>query len=190
MRIVDITRELLSAPVYDGDTVPNITKVRSISEGDDYNLSDLLCCLHSGTHMDAPLHYIDRGYDIASVNLEKCIGEAAVIELSGDENPEKLTELLKDLPERILIKKGGKLTAQTARTLADCGVVLIGVEDMSVGEGDSETEIHRIFLEKGIAVLENITLENVKKDRGFLAALPLKIAGAEGAPVRAVFIED
>ena len=74
--------------------------------------------------------------------------------------------------------------------MADCGVVLIGVEDMSVGEGDSETEIHRIFLEKGIAVLENITLENVKKDRGFLAALPLKIAGAEGAPVRAVFIED
>ena len=84
--------------------------------------------------MDAPLHYIDRGYDIASVNLEKCIGEAAVIELSGDENPEKLTELLKDLPKRILIKKGGELTAQTARTLADCGVVLIGVEDMSVGE--------------------------------------------------------
>ena len=81
MIIYDISRELFSAPVYPGDPAPQIQKIKGFEFGDIYNLSALYACTHTGTHIDAPLHFFDDGGDVASIPLEKCMGNAAVITL-------------------------------------------------------------------------------------------------------------
>ena len=83
MRVYDISREVLSAPVYPDDPSPKIQPHCRIEYGDVCNTSVLNLCAHNGTHLDAPLHFIAGGRDIASVELDCCIGKCTVIEYSG-----------------------------------------------------------------------------------------------------------
>lgn len=186
---MDITRELTGAPVYPGDPAPVLTPLCRIAYGDACNTTQMSACLHNGTHMDAPLHFVEGGADIASVSLSACIGPCSVVELSGELTGQQLERLLPRLERRVLIKGTVELTPSAAFVLTDSGTVLLGVEPQSVSMGQTAA-VHRQLLGSGMVLLEGLDLSQVDEGRYFLVAAPLKIAGADGAPVRALLARD
>ena len=185
MEIIDITREFLSAPVYPGDPAPEMEPISRIAHGDVCNLSQLHASLHTGTHMDAPLHFLDGEADIAHADLSVCVGECSVIELSGTLTGADLETKLPFCQPRVLIKGDVSLTQSAAFVLAQAGVRLVGVEGQSVA-ADQVAAVHRQMLADGIWLLEGLDLSKVSVGTYLLLAAPLKIAGADGAPVRAL----
>lgn len=187
MRIIDITRELTTAPVYPGDPVPQTETLCRMAYGDVCNTTALSFCLHNGTHMDAPLHFIDGGTDVASIPLEQCVGECSVVELSGELTGQQLERLLPRLEERVLIKGDVDITPSAAFVLTDNGVRLLGVEGTSVAT-QQIAAVHRQLLGSGMVLLEGLDLSKAEEGTYFLFAAPVKIDGADGAPVRAVLV--
>ena len=185
MELIDITRELLSAPVFPGDPDPEMEAISRIAYGEVCNLSQLHASLHTGTHMDAPLHFLDGEADISQANLSVCVGECSVIELSGALTGVDLETKLPFCQPRVLIKGDVSLTQSAAFVLAQAGVRLIGVENQSVCS-DQIAAVHRQLLADGIWILEGLDLSKVSVGTYLLMAAPLKIAGADGAPVRAL----
>ena len=175
MNIIDISRDALKTEIYPGDPLPHAEFVSRIGEASDCNLSTLFSCVHTGTHADAPLHFIDGGASIDEVPLEPFIGPCTVIEA----------------PEGA-IKGGGKayFHSSAAEELADIGLKLIGTDSLSVGTKGDQTAPHKAFLGAGICVLEGLDLSEVSPGSYYLFAAPVKLGGLEGAPVRAVLIDD
>lgn len=192
MQIIDITKEMLSSPVYPGSNAPYLEQIKSISKGDMYNLSRFTSDVHCSTHADAPLHFFSGGCDIASMPLEHYIGDCYVI----DVNECLLTDgyLMPKIPagaKRILIRTNGKsyLSDNCAKALADSGIITIGTDALSVASCDNEYNIHTILLGKNIAIIESLDLSHTSEGEYFLSAAPLKIEGSDGAFVRAVLIK-
>ena len=196
MKIYDITRELISAPVYPGDPTPKIERLASMDDGDPYNLSALSLCLHNGTHVDAPRHFINDGKDVSAIDLASVVGPAAVIEREGDITPDVARDILNsaaaypaDSARRILIKGNATVTDSAATVFAKAGILLLGVESQSVGAPDAPMASHIALLSRGVILLEGLDLGAVPAGNYLLAAQPLKINGADGAPCRAILIE-
>ena len=133
MKIVDITRELFGAPVYPGDPKPELEPVRRIGDGDICNLSVLHACLHNGTHLDAPRHFLADGDDAAQVPLDAVIGECSVVSWDGVLTGADAERLQPSLRERVLFKGQVEITESAAFVLSDCQVRLVGVEAQTVG---------------------------------------------------------
>ena len=188
MKLIDITRELTGAPVYPGDPAPTLTALSRIEDGDVCNLTALNACLHNGTHLDAPRHFLPDGADITEVDLSACVGECTVLELSGPVVGAQLEGKLPYCKPRVLLKGDATLTQSAAFVLAQAGVKLVGVEGPSVATANT-AQIHRELLSAGILLLEGLDLSQVRPGTYMLLAAPLKVAGADGAPVRALLIE-
>lgn len=187
MRIIDITRELLSAECYPGDPEPKLNRLLKLSQGDGCNLSCVGMCLHNGTHVDAPYHFIEGGATAESLPLNKLCGGVKVVASAETLTRAAAQELMMDKPSRLLIKGAIRLTKEAAEVFAE--LELIGTEGLTVGGEDDTAEVHRILLSQGVAILENLELSEAEPGYYTLFALPLKIAGADGAPVRAVLVE-
>ena len=183
---IDITRDWMDAPRYPGDPAPRLEKPSDMHLGDVCNTSVIHACLHTGTHMDAPRHFLENGADITSVPLSVCMGDCCVIEASGILVGEQLEKYLWMTPPRILFKGDVHLSQSAAFVLLDAGVQLVGVEGTSVAPPDAEAEVHRLLLSSGVTVLEGLDLSKVSAGQYVLCALPLKIGGADGSPVRAL----
>lgn len=193
MKIIDISRDLLNTEIYPGDPVPQAEFVRFIDDCSDCNLSTLFTCVHTGTHADAPLHFIDDGASIDEVPLEPFIGPCRVIEVpAGAVTGEDINETFPQNCERILIKGGSQayFLGNAAEELAAMGIKLIGTDALSVGTKGMQTAPHKAFLSSGIAVLEGLDLSGVEPGDYYLFAAPIKLGGLEGAPVRAVLVSD
>lgn len=180
MRIIDITAELNEqTKTYEGDPKVRLEQAATI-DSDGYALTKLSMGSHSGTHLDAPSHYIEGGQTAADIPLSVLIGECRVVE-SADQQ-------FSSNAERVLIKgsadREAALDTRQAQALIDAGVRLIGTDGMSVGDD----EVHRILLSAQCAVLEHLDLSKAAPGTYILCALPLKIA-ADGTPVRACLIE-
>ena len=190
MKIIDISREMFSAPVYPGDPKPYRDAVRRMDMGDGYNLSGFYACCHSATHMDAPLHFIDGGSPIDGTDLKRCFGPCSVIEANGIVTGADIDKISPYIKKRVLFKGGGKafLSQSASFALADFGVLLVGTDAQSISTQDSDAAVHRELLGAGIPILEGLDLENAGAGDYIIAALPLKLGGAEAAPVRAVLI--
>jgi len=182
MKIIDITQEVFSCRVFPGDVPPKFERVKSV-EHDSYNLTNISMCVHNGTHIDAPNHFIPNGKAVHELDLKLLYGECAVIE-SDD-----VIAALENRHERLLIKGNCELSDETARLIADSNVKLIGVESQSVGKIESPMSVHLILLEKEIVLLEGLYLSGVTPGEYILAAFPLKLKGSDGSPVRAVLID-
>ena len=176
-----------------------------ISNGDIANLSEISCSAHTGTHMDAPLHFVEGGQSIDQLPFEAVIGLARVI---GIDNAEEITAA--DLAshniakgDRILFRTSNSdrlwqrdsfdesyvgIAPDAAEVLARAQVRLVGVDYLSVGPfktGNPET--HRILLGAGIWIIEGLNLREIEPGRNYeMICLPLKLHGAEGAPARVV----
>ena len=189
--ILDISRDLRTKNVYQGDPVPSFSVFSSIAAGDACNIASVTTVLHVGTHADAPLHFLRTGADIASLPLEPFIGECTVFEtdetvLTGQYVDEHFPRV-----ERLLIKSGGKayFDRTGAEEAAYLGIRLIGTDGMSVGCPADQIGPHRALLGENVSILENLELSEVKPGRYFLLAQPVKIGGVDGAPVRAVLLD-
>lgn len=189
MRLHDITRELFAAPVYPGDPAPELTPVSRIEWGDAFNLSAVSLGSHSGTHLDAPLHAFSEGEDVAAAPLDACVGECTVVAFDGVLLGAQAEELLPRCHPRILFKGRVQISPSAAFVLSDERVRLIGVEGTSVAAPECEGPVHRQLLGGGPVLLEGLDLSRVHPGDYFLFAPPLKAAGADGAPVRAVLVE-
>lgn len=187
--LYDISADMLKAKVYPGDPQPRLARVQTIDKDSDCNLSALFCCLHNGTHADAPLHFMDQGDSIDRLALEHFIGECYVLSvppgpITGDYVERKFPVKYR----RLLIKGNGHayFHESGAAVLAERNMLLVGTDSNSVGISGSQARVHRAFLRENIAILEGLVLSEVPDGEYFLMAQPVKIGGAEAAPVRAV----
>lgn len=193
MKIIDISRDIITAEVFDGDPTPEMKRVRTIGENSEYNLSVVGMCLHNGTHMDAPLHFLPDGNDICTVPPEAFFGPCTVVEVpEGIITGAYIEEYFPPNAKRILIKSNGKafLHETASSELAYMGYMLVGTDGLTIEPDGSDGRSHRMLMIDNIAVLENLDLSEVAPGNYFLSAAPLKISGAEAAPVRALLISD
>lgn len=205
MELIDITVPIRDGMfVYDGDPTVTLTRVKSIADGQVANISRLDFGVHSGTHVDAPLHFIEGGAAAEQLPLEPLIGPVHVVDATSvpkDMDRAALEALdLPDGAERILFKTPNSrlwekdhfseefchLTGSGAQVLLDRGVKLVGLDYLSVGDPAA----HRLLLGAGVVAMEGLDLRNVEPAEYRLVALPLKIVGSDGAPTRAVLIKE
>ncbi|MBP5308885.1 MAG: cyclase family protein [Clostridia bacterium] len=183
MKIIDITKEMLSAEVYPGDTAPVLTR-SAVAENGGYNVSDLNCCVHNGTHIDAPLHVFSNGVSASGIDAAKCFGECSVITVNGKITAGTVEKIRASGISRVILK-AAFITRESAVLLSELKLDLIGVEAQSVGD----LCVHKTILSAGTVILEGLDLRHVADGKYFLSALPLKINGADGTPVRAVLVD-
>ena len=192
MRIIDISRELFSSPVYPGDPSPRRDTIRRINMGDAFNLSGFYTGCHSATHVDAPCHFIEDGKTIEQIELERFMGRCTVTAASGIITGADIDSILPHCEKMILFKGGGEafLSQSAAFVLADAGVTLVGTDAQSIEMGDELFPAHTELLGAEVVILEGLDLTSVQPGNYRLAALPLFLAGAEASPVRAVLVEE
>ncbi len=193
MKIIDISRKFFQTEIYPGDPEPIVEQICEIGENSECNLSVVRACVHTGTHADAPLHFISGGDSIDSLSLDAFVGPCRVIEVpEGVITGEYVDKHFPEECERLLIKGNGKafFMDSSAQELAQRNLKLIGTDSLSVGCKGNQTGPHKAFLGGGVSVLEGLDLSKVKAGNYFLFAPPVLFDGLEGAPVRAVLIED
>lgn len=199
--IYDITRPVTATlPVWPGDTPFSITPLLRKSEGSSVNLTTLKATAHLGTHADAYYHYADDGAFIGDMPLDAYVGPARVVTVSKTDGP-LLTEDVGNVTgvERLLIhsivsdldevwpEQFPYLSVALIDWLADAGVRLIGLDSPSVDAFDSkDLPCHHALRRRGMVNLETLYLRAVPDGDYELVALPLRLAGACGSPVRAI----
>lgn len=195
--IYDITQPLFECEVFPGDDSPQRHILQEISKGDICNLTGLSMCAHNGTHVDAPFHFISEGKTIDRISLEKFIGKAYVAEHNGDVTAADAKNILEKAEKscigsekRILIKGNATVTLEAAEKFAEAGIDLIGNESQTVGPPDAPKTVHLVLLKAEVVLLEGIRLAHVPEGSYFLNCAPLNLSGADGAPCRAVLIDE
>lgn len=194
MNIIDISKDILKTPVYPGDPEGYLDEIESIKNGGHCNMNAFYTCLHTATHIDAPLHFIDGGETVDKIPLDIFLGECVVVETPPGPITGEYAE--EHFPwkscERLLIKGGGLsyLMESSAYYVNDAGIKLIGTDSASIGIHGTNKAIHNALLRAGTVILEGLDLTNVAPGKYFLVAQPLKISGVEAAPCRALLIED
>jgi arylformamidase len=195
MKIYDISQEVFTSRVYPGDPSPEKQVLSSMENGDLYNLTAFSMCAHNGTHIDAPSHFIRGGDPIDALPLDSFVGMTYVAEHIGevtDKDAEKIiSKAALENPEaakRILIKGDAEVSIGAAKVFAASGILLLGNESQTVGPENAPMAVHQSLLSSGVALLEGIRLSEVEVGVYFLNAAPLKLAGSDGAPCRAILI--
>lgn len=197
MKIYDISQEVFSCSVYPGDPAPQREILSSMKDGSLYNLTAISMCAHNGTHVDAPYHFINEGKTIDKIPLCKTVGLAFVAEHDGiltAPDAQNILERAKqsdpESAKRILIKGSATVSKEAAIAFAKEGIDLIGNESQTVGPEDGPMEVHLILLGAETVLLEGIRLSDVPEGVYFLNAAPLSLGGADGAPCRAILVEN
>jgi arylformamidase len=179
----------------------------SIAGGCGANVSQLEIDVHTGTHVDAPLHFFDGAASVADLGLHPFVGSTAVVDTGDAADIDEATLAASGVPpgvERILLRTANShrptmyreafdrtyagLTVDGARWLAALNIALVGIDYLSVQRFDESADVHRSLLGAGTAILEGICLRDVEPGLYYLVCLPLKLAGTEGAPARAILM--
>lgn len=192
MIIHDISRDTINTPVYDGDPETRAERIKSIDNGDGYNLTEISMSVHSGTHIDAPLHFYDEGSSIDNIRLNTFFGKCTVISVSGILTGEDMERLLPYCKRRVLFHGEGKtfISHSAAIVLAESRVVLVGTDAQSIAPSFDEERTHRELARAGIVILENLNLSAIDDGEYDLCAFPIKLGGLEAAPCRAIILEQ
>lgn len=194
--IYDITQPLFECTVFPGDPRPERNEVMQITKGDMVNLTNIAFCVHNGTHVDAPYHFINDGRGIDQIQLEKFIGPAYVVTHEGEVTETDARKIL-DLAEasnpeakkKILIRGNATVSLEAATVFANAGIDLIGNESQTVGPEDSPKDVHMALLGAEVVLLEGIRLAHVNDGVYLLNCAPINLSGADGAPCRAILME-
>jgi arylformamidase len=209
MAIYDISVPLsATTPTYPNDPAIEIQSWSDLGRGDRANVSLLHFGAHSGTHVDAPAHFIAGGLKVDALPLEKLLGEVTVVEVPIDVtaiDSDFVSLNCNQATQRVLFKTGNSgfwnnpdvgfrtdytyLEPGAARRLTEIGIQLVGIDYLSIEQYESESfETHLILLTSGVVILEGVDLRNVSAGRYELICLPLRIAGGsgDGAPARAI----
>jgi arylformamidase len=200
--IIDISQEVSAdTAVWPGDTPFSLEWVMRLDDGCSCNVSTLHMSVHTGTHADAPNHFIKDGATPADVDLTRYIGNARVIHTTTEEAvmPSDLDGIDLTQTRRLLFRTPRSMTVdawrddftfihpETAALLATNGVLLVGLDTPSVDAMTSKTlDSHNLLTSGGVAILENLALQNVPEGEFELIALPLRLRDADSSPVRAI----
>ena len=204
MKIFDISREIHEEMiVYKNREEKRIRRTIVANHADHhYHESRLDIDMHCGSHMDAPLHMVEAGSTIETLDLDRFIGECRVFDLTSVKECIKKSDIegldIRE-GERVLFKTRNSydtaynpkfvyIEEDAASYLAKKNIRCIGIDAMSLERDKKEHPTHKILLGAGVGVVEDLQLKDVEEGTYFLSALPLKIRGAEGSPVRAVLI--
>ena len=192
-------------PIWPGSPDICLDRRLSLEKGDIANDTTIQFSVHTGTHVDAPSHFVHDGYSVEQMPLDVLVGEAIVVDLSDVDaiTPDMLDNL--DLPagvQRLLIRTRNSnlweqqvkefqtdfvaLTAEAAQWIVDRGIRLIGVDYLSVQRFYDGSDTHLNLLNAEVIIVEGLNLASVRPGRYELICLPIKLAGAEGAPARAL----
>jgi arylformamidase len=201
MTLVDVSVAIHPRmPIYDRNPGVRLERVLSIPDGEAANVSLLELGVHTGTHVDAPLHFLHDGAAAEELPLDALVGEAVVADGTGIDGPIDAAALescaIPEGVDRVLLKtRNGELWARDeftrdfvrldgsgARWLVERRVQLVGIDYLSIGD----EEAHRVLLTAGVVPVEGLDLRAVEPGRYELFCLPLKIVGADGAPARAL----
>ena len=175
---------------------------RRMSKGDPNNSSAVNMSVHSGTHIDAPFHFVAQGVTIDQLPLERFIGPALVYAVDAERyiTKEHVAGIQLDGATRVLFKtrNSGLLhlreydpdfvafSVEAAEALVEQGVELVGLDYLSVAHADEQVPVHQAFLDHGVVLLEGIDLSGVEPGRYELMCFPIALVGSDGAPCRAV----
>jgi arylformamidase len=205
-RVIDISVMLSpDTPVWPGDTPFSCLWTWNMDEGSSVNVSAITSSPHAGTHADTALHVTSGAAGSESLKLDAFYGSAMVVDVRDIHDEISLDDIDRRTDgatvTRLLLKTGRSIAAGVfpeswPRLSVDCaeelvrrGVVLVGTDCPSADDRDSKTlEVHHALLDHGVCVLENLDLRSVGPGEYVLDALPMKIAGLDAAPVRAVLI--
>ncbi|UCE51504.1 MAG: cyclase family protein [Desulfobacterales bacterium] len=211
MKIFDISVPIQpNLPVWPGDPQIVLERYRKLSKGDPSNDSRLACSVHSGTHVDAPAHFIEDGLTVEQLALEILVGTATLVEFPEIDiiTPDLLENLkLQPQTKRLLLKTKNSdlwadpehqfnpdfvaLSAESAAWMIRKGIQLVGIDYLSIQMfNDAKAPTHQILLEAGIIIIEGLNLREVRPGFYQLICLPIKLVDSEGAPARAVLIEE
>lgn len=196
MPCYDITRELSeNAIVYPGD--PEI-KIKTI-ENSGYRVSDVRFSTHSGTHIDAPSHYLKSAMTVDKIPPEVLTGEVRVIDLTTVDGSIGRYDLKGKIlgSKRVLLKTSfsGKktfeenyqhITPEAATYLKEQGILLLGIDSPSVESFLGDGSVHRTLLENNIIIIELLDLSVVEEGTYRICALPLRLKGLDGSPARVI----
>lgn len=181
------------------DTPFSYARTVTKAESGSVNIGKIEMSTHIGTHIDAPFHFDDRGATVDALDINRYIGAATVIAVDGgrtitleDIEPYRIegTTLLirtKDRTERTVFPESiPVLEKRVVEHIASHGIRLFGIDVTSVDDIDSKTlDIHHLLYERDIMILENAVLDDIEPGYYDFVALPLKLRGADGSPVRA-----
>ena len=198
-------------PIYPGDPGLEIQQWKTLTKGDTASVTYLHLGAHTGTHVDAPAHFIRDAARVDAMSLEKLIGVTQVVEVPAAHeiiDEQFVRENVSQGTERVLFKTRNSrfwdekesefqtnfthLNVGAANYLIDLGIKLVGIDYLSIEQFRSPThETHLAFLSNNVVILEGVNLADVKPGTYELICLPLRIAGGDGdgAPARAVLRE-
>jgi len=210
MHIYDITLTISpDLPVWPGDPPVKIERVAKIEEGANSNLSRMSIGVHTGTHVDSPLHFLTGGNGVESLPLNILIGRAYVLNLPDADIITASVLKQSSIPtetNRLIIKTRNSqyleqkdpvfrtgfvgISADGAEFLVGLGIKLIGIDYLSVAPYKQSRPTHEILLKSDVVIVEGLDLSNITQGQYTLYCLPLKIAGCDGAPARAILVSS
>ncbi len=215
MKILDLTLTISNKiPTFPGSPQPNFIPWEKIKD-DGYNLELLFLSSHTGTHLDAPYHFLEKGSKIHEISLKKLVSNAVLIKSRKKRNEtitktdiqkfekkhgkiESFSSVVfwtgwqRNLQKDSYFTKNPGLSVSAANYLASKKIGLVGIDSPSIDLGtDFKFPVHQIFAKKGMLIVENLAnLEKIKSSKFRLVVLPLKLKGATGSPVRAIAFVD
>ena len=199
MEIIDITRSLSDETlVYPGDMKPSFMQR---DEGK-YLISDLHLSTHTGTHIDAPVHYLKSGKTIDTIPLINLIGRCRIVDVSGAGTvitTEHLSGKIDNIT-RLLLKTSSSgnnqfiedypsLSFEAACLITCKGIHCVGIDSPSIESYNCEGAVHRELLGKGCIIIELLDLSGVPQGDYDMVALPLRLEGLDGSPARVVLMK-
>jgi arylformamidase len=198
--ILDITRPLKAGvPTYPGDGSPVFRR----RERDGYRCTDLKLTTHTGTHLDAPAHYLDGGTTVDRVPLDRLLVRVRIVDVEGAGNAITAEALSGRIPKGrgILLRTAASgaasfgpefphLTLPAARHIAALAPPVVGIDSPSIEAFGGDGSVHRELLERGIPVLELLDLSRVHEGEFLMVALPLRLEGLDGSPARVILLGE
>ena len=196
MKIYDMSLEVFSCLGSPDDPMPEKKMLKSMGEGEVYNLTAFHMCAHNGTHIDAPFHFIQDGKTVDEISLEAFVGMSYVAEhrgiVTGDDAVQIVEKAKRQDPQaakRILIKGDAEVSLEAAKVFASSDLLLLGNESQTIGPENAPMAVHLVLLGANVILLEGIRLSQVPEGVHLLNAAPLNLSGADGSPCRAVLID-
>jgi len=196
LKLTGETLRWVTAPPFE------LEERRRMSKGDPNNSSALNMSVHSGTHIDAPFHFVADGNTIDQLPVDRFIGPALVYAVEAERyiTKEHVAGIRLDGATRVLFKTRNSellhqreydpdfvaFSVEAAQSLVELGVELVGLDYLSVAHADEQVPVHRAFLDHGVVLLEGIDLSAVAPGHYELMCLPIPLGDSDGAPCRAV----
>ncbi len=191
---------------YPGDPVLEMRRVRTLAAGDPVNLTHLALGAHTGTHVDAPAHFLEDAPTLEQIPLDRFVGPATVLDLRGRRVIDAEVLRSQDLSARgiVLFKTDNSelwakprfdegftyLTPDGAELLVERGVTTVGIDYLSIEQfGSTSFAAHKILLGRGVPIIEGLDLRAVSAGAYTLVCLPLNLQGVDGAPARAILMQ-